>query len=353
MKTRVVLQDAIKTMRVQLSMQRRDLTSLEFSLDPDIFLNDCFIDGKPYEINLFSSLKDGRRVYKLPVFLSSLELHYDAKLNRDKEGRLILNDHSGWLPVWPESPMIREFEIHYPESDLYISNYQAQSLPTSERDYVVHLVGQGWFQLIIGPFIRRKNFSHEYYLIHNLDIELFDKFIRVTKHQLESTWGKPEAWIDRFLEGNGDLSEGMVMSVSRPELLTFQKMPGVLSRLVERAYPVEFGEYFRLFRWPFYDYLAWRALTAVMSQSEQLKLLPASRTGHGPLVEQSELSDEGILFFYDLEQTVGRQTFETLIKELMLHHKSIPLSLVHFINQFGRDEKTRQMLEHWLFMGRE
>lgn len=351
MKISLNIQDAIKTMGVTLKLQRRDVTRLEFWLDPDIFLNDCFIDGKPYEINLHSSLRDGRRYYKLPIFVSSLELAYDAKLSRDDKDRLILTDDSGWLPVWPESDSIRELSIRYPEDETLISNYEAQTKPAKEGFRTSRLIGQGPCLMILGPFIRRVHYSHRYYLSEDLDVELFDKFMRETKSALEEDWGRPDVATNLFLEFDRSLNSRRILPVTKPEFLHFDQMPRALSRMAAIAYPVEFGEYFRLFREPFYDYLAWRALRAVMSRSEQARLLSSARSGRGALVELSDLGTDGLAFFKALEDLVGTDRFVATVKQLMQEHRTTPLSLVHFINLFGQDEPTRQLLEHWLFMG--
>lgn len=351
MKARIIIQDAINTMRVTLKLQRHDVTQPEFMLDADIFLNDCFIDGKPYEINLFSHLMDGRRHYKLPVFLSSLELRYDAKLIRDTKGRMILSDEMGWLPVWPDSDNIREFEIHYPQECRLITNYQSTTLPVKDGVSLKRLIGQGRCLIVLGRFIRRIHFFHRYYLTEDYDVELFDKFMRETKLNLEQDWGKSDAMSDHFVEFDQPLHDNKITAVTKQELLNFHHMPQALSRVIESAYPVEFGDYFGLFRRPFYDYLAWRALRGVMSSSEQAKLIPDTRNGRGPLVEQTQLSIEGMAFFKALEETVGQVNFVSIIRQVFQTHRSSPLSLVHFINLFGRDEASRQMLERWLFMG--
>lgn len=351
MKVRVVLQDAIKRIRVEVSLQRRDITRLEFELAPEIFLNDCYIDGKPYEINLFSTLTDGRRRYKLPVFLSNLELHYDAALVRDAAGRLVLSDHSGWLPVWPDSDSLREFEIHFPMTDRLVTNYRRQNRPDQAGSQVCHLIGQGECLMVIGPFRRQVHYAHHYYLIGERDIELFDKFLRETKISLEQDLGPAPYPVETFIEIDQSLPLAGMLKVSPAELTRFSDMPAALARLIEISYPLEFGDYFRSFREPLYAYLAWRALRGVMSPSEQAKLFPAGRSGKGPLVEQTELAGDGLAFFKALADCLGQERFLATLRRVLSQHRQTPLSLVHFINHFGQDEPARQLLERWLFMG--
>lgn len=352
MKITLNIQDAIKTMGVTVSLQRRDITRPEFWLDPAIFLNDCYIDGKPYEINLHSRLRDGRRYYKLPIFVGTLELSYDAKLRRDESGRLILSDDSGWLPVWPDSETLREVSLRYPIDDVLLSNYETKTEPAKEGFRTSQLTGVGPCLIILGPFNRRIHYAHHYYLIDDLDVELFDKFMRETKLTLAEDWGRPDRLTNHFLDYDRPLGSRGILEVTKPELLHFDQMPRALSRLVAKAYPVAFGDYFRLFSEPFYDYLAWRALRAVMSPSEQSKLLSSNRSGRGPLVELSDLGSDGLAFFKALEDQVGQKRFVETIRDIMQAHRHSPLSLVHFINCFAQDEPTRQLLEHWLFMGR-
>ena len=332
-------------------MQRRDITQLAFELAPEIFLNDCFIDGKAYEINLFSSLTNGRRRYKLPVFLSSLELHYDVALVRDAAGRLVLSDDSGWLPVWPDSESLREFEIHFPVTDQLVTNYRRRNRSGETGSQVSHLIGQGECLMIIGPFHRQVHYAHDYYLIGQRDIELFDKFLRETTASLEQELGAPSHPVDTFIEIDQALPRVGLLSVSPAELTRFSEMPAALARLIEISYPVEFGDYFRTFGRPFYDYLAWRALRGVMSPAEQGRLFPRGRSRRGPLVEQTELAGDGLAFFHALAECLGQERFITTLRRILSQHQTAPLSLVHFINHFGQDEPARQLLESWLFMG--
>lgn len=349
MKTKIVIQPAIKTMGISLKLNRQDITSLSFWLQPDIFLNDCYIDGKSYEINFNSTLQNKQRHYKLPVFLSTFELHYDLQLQPNAQGVIALTDQDGWLPVWLEADTIREFDIRYPEDELLISNYSPKAKRLQDGFAQVHLIGQGPFELVLGRLRRVMHYGHSYYLHSPTDVELFDKFMRETKAEAEKDWGKPDHWPGKFVELERELSQGMI-SVSQPELKEFKRMPEVLKRLLMAAYPVKFGEYFKPFHEPFYRYLAWRSLRGVMSESEQAKLISTARTGHGPLVE-SDPSQEGVAFFKALEDCVTTPVFQERVRQLMIQFRDTPMSLVHFINLFGQEEATRQLLEEWLFVG--
>lgn len=350
MKAKIILQDTIQTMGVQLRLNRQDITSLEFRLDPDIFLNDCLVDGKSYEINLFSTLKDGWRYYRLPIFLSSLELQYDSQLRPDGFGTIVLKDEDGWLPVWPEADTLREFEIRYPKNQTIISNYVAKPIQTKERFAQQHLVGQGPFELIWGDFQRAVHYSNRYYLHDAADVELFDKFLRETKVELERDWGKPDHWPNEFVQVDRELDSRRVIAVHLSELQQFPQMPKLLQRIIMKAYPIRFGEYFKSFDKPLYHYLAWRSLRGVMTPAEQAKLFPGGLILPGPLVE-SEPGEGGVAFFKALEDAIGRTLFQERVRTMMTEFRDTPLSLVHFINLFGQEEAAEQLLERWLFMG--
>lgn len=351
MKTKLIIQDAISTIGVQFSCKRQDISGREFSLDPAIFLNDCYIDGKSYEINLYSRLLDGRRYYKLPVFLGSLELNYDLPLKKDASGIVVLKDEDAWLPQWPESMGMREFEIRYPESETIISNYHNQSVIGPDGYTTSYLLGQGRALIIVGRFMRRVHFSHRYYLTEDLKIELFDKFMRETKIALETDWGQPEKWADRFIEYAEPLYDKHIFSAKREDLIEFSRMPRLLSSVIEQAYPVKFGADFKQFKRSFFDYLTWRSLSAVMSDSEQAARMPQKRSARGALVEQADLGSDGLAFFKALEDGLGSERFIERVRRLFHDHEHQPLSLVHFINLFGLDAAAEQLLQQWLFMG--
>lgn len=342
------LQPSIGRYRAEMEFLVKDLDKRIFSLASEIDLDYLKLDGEKVSYDLLSKKKGNLKEYQLPLGVTKVRLSYDHTLEK-KKGVHLLRTENHFYPTFKDKSIL--FEVHTPKHLFVMSNYPLVDNHRGE-DNIYYFKGKGSVLFAINQNVKKSTRSGDYYLLEDERFDLLEKPMTSCFLELQQDFGKLlREYRHHYVMAEEDLSryskEGLLF-FTREHLKSMDKGLQLVRERIDKDYDFETFSDFSHLKEALKDYLWWRSLKAIKSDSERMNMLHSDRVRNKPLAEEVEDKVFGLQFFYELEEALPGE-FDYLMQSFFEHYLEDKVSLVHFYNHFGEKTQAKAILDKYLF----